>query len=108
MKFCDRCGSRMERTPEGFRCRKCGYIVHADAEKLPKNVTKVKHSNSVHVVDKPRDEYVKVSRKCPKCGNGKAYRWISRISGEHAGVRRERTVEHFRCTRCSYSWSESY
>ncbi len=107
MKFCDRCGSRMKRTHEGFRCRKCGHTIHDSSETLPKDVKRVVHSNLVYVVDKSQDKYVKVVRTCPRCGNSGAYRWFSTISGEHAGIRRERTIEHFKCTKCSHTWTET-
>jgi DNA-directed RNA polymerase subunit M/transcription elongation factor TFIIS len=64
-------------------------------------------SDAVYVIDGPQDNRIKVSRVCPNCGNGEALRLISSVSGEHAGVRQERTVDHFRCTKCSHSWGES-
>lgn len=66
-----------------------------------------KDSSAVFVVDKSDVDYAKVSRECPECGNDEAFHWVSTLSGEHAGIRRERTIEHFRCTRCSHSWSTS-
>lgn len=66
-----------------------------------------KETTNIHVISKPNVEHVKVSRTCPECGNRMAYRWFSTITGEHAGIRRERTVEHFRCTKCSHQWSKS-
>jgi DNA-directed RNA polymerase subunit M/transcription elongation factor TFIIS len=63
--------------------------------------------NALYVVDTPEDAVRKVARTCPECGNDEAYQWFSSVSGEHAGVRRERTVEHHRCTKCAHLWSES-
>jgi len=105
MKFCDRCGSYMNETKNGFVCRKCGNFVHANVQ--TKITRKTEQSGSIYVVDRSEDEYVKVSQVCPKCGNGEAFRWFSRVSGEHAGIRRERTVEHLKCTKCSHSWSKT-
>lgn len=107
MKFCDKCGSYMQRTKKGFLCPKCGYAVHANAETQSKNMDKRSHSNSVYVIGKSKDEYVKVSQTCPKCGNKEAFHWFTRISGEHAGIRRERTIERFKCTKCSQSWTKT-
>jgi len=107
MKFCDKCGSYMKETKNGFLCRKCGNVIRAKAKLQPENMKKVEPSSSISIVDRSEDEYVKVFQVCPKCGNNEAFRWISGVSGEHAGVRRERTIEHFKCTRCPHSWSKT-
>lgn len=104
MKFCDKCGSYMKQTKNGFLCRKCGNLVRATGQ--TKIIQKTEQSSSIYVVDSSEDKYVKISQKCPRCGNEDAFRWFSRVSGEHAGVRRERTIEHFKCTKCSHSWSK--
>jgi hypothetical protein len=31
---------------------------------------------------------------------------ISFISGEHAGVRQERSMERFTCAKCGHSWTK--
>jgi len=105
MKFCDKCGSYMKKTKNGFHCRKCGNLVHAKIQ--AKDMKTMDSSSSIHIVDRSENEYVKVSQICPKCGNNEAFRWFSGVSGEHAGIRRERTVEHFKCTKCSHSWSKT-
>ena len=104
MKFCDKCGSYMKQTKNGFLCRKCGNLVRVTGQ--TKIIQKTEQSSSIYVVDRSEDKYVKISQKCPRCGNEDAFRWFSRVSGEHAGVRRERTIEHFKCTKCSHSWSK--
>ena len=73
----------------------------------PKDMKKIERSSSIYIVNRSEDEYVKVSQVCPKCGNEEAFRWFSGVSGEHAGVRRERTIEHFKCAKCSHSWSKT-
>lgn len=107
MKFCDRCGSYMTETKNGYFCRKCGNVIPVKTEMQPKDVKKVERSSSIYIVNRSEDEYVKVSQACPKCGNGEAFRWFSEVSGEHAGVRRERMIEHFKCTKCSHSWTKT-
>jgi DNA-directed RNA polymerase subunit M/transcription elongation factor TFIIS len=72
-----------------------------------KIVKKMEHPSLVYVVDGAEDEYVKVSQRCPKCGNNEAFHWFSRASGEHAGIRRERTIEHFKCPKCSHLWTKT-
>jgi len=92
MKFCDKCGSYMKRTKKGFWCRKCGNLIPLDATMESKIVKKMEHPSPVYVVDDAEDKRVKVSQTCPKCGNNEAFHWFSRVSGEHAGIRRERTI----------------
>jgi len=96
----------MKRTAEGFICTKCGKSVPAESEKRMagsrKNVT-----DGIYVVDQSVNRRARISQVCPKCGNGEAFQWVSSISGEHAGIRRERTIEHFTCTKCSHSWNKA-
>ena len=107
MKFCEKCGSYMKETKNGFVCRKCGNMIPVKTGMRTEDMKKVERSSSIYIVDSSKGEFVKVSQVCPKCGNGEAFRRFSRVSGEHAGIRRERTVEHFKCTRCSHSWSKA-
>ena len=107
MKFCDKCGSYMKKTKKGFWCRTCNNLIPANETIESKNIKKIEPPSSVYVIDKSEDKYVKVSQTCPKCGNKEAFRWFSRVSGEHAGIRRERTIEHFKCTKCSHSWTKT-
>jgi DNA-directed RNA polymerase subunit M/transcription elongation factor TFIIS len=95
----------MKKTKNGFLCRKCGNLIHV---KIQTEITKiVERPSSIHIADSSENEYVKASQICPKCGNNEAFRWFSGVSGEHAGIRRERTIEHFKCTKCSHLWSKT-
>lgn len=107
LEFCSNCGTVLKEGREGLWCPKCRKLVRA---KLKVDVKTMEKDNvdSIYVVDESRNSVRRVSRTCPRCKNEEAYQWFSSISGEHAGVRRERTVEHFRCTSCAHSWSESY
>ncbi len=110
MEFCSKCGSVMKEDRDSLLCPKCGNVVQVPAGTHSKSV-KIEHIDSVYVVsakENQQSEQVKVLQVCPKCGNGEAYRWYSGVSGEHAGIRREVTVEHFKCAKCSYTWSRSY
>jgi DNA-directed RNA polymerase subunit M/transcription elongation factor TFIIS len=106
MRFCDKCGSRMAREKKGFVCPKCGNLVSDSRSARLERVKGIERSEVVYVVNSRADGYVRVSQSCPECGNGEAFHWFSRVSGEHAGVGTDRTVEHFRCTRCAHSWSK--
>lgn len=106
MRFCDNCGTYLKERKDGLWCPRCKRLIPLKLAVKPRKVEK-KGSAAVYVVNRFEDGYVKVSRTCPKCGNGEAYRWFSVVSGEHAGIRRERTVEHFKCTSCSHSWTKT-
>lgn len=106
MKFCEKCGTYMQETKDGFVCRKCGNLVQASTANGT-IATKKERPRAIYIVDSLEDESMTVSQVCPECGNGEASRWVSSVSGEHAGIRRERTIEHFRCTSCSHSWSRT-
>lgn len=108
MKFCDKCGSYMKKTRNGFVCRKCGNLTCANTGMHKIGIKKMEHSGLIHVVDATsKDEHLKVAEVCPKCGSKEAFQRFSRVSGEHAGIRRERTIEHLKCTKCSHSWSKT-
>jgi DNA-directed RNA polymerase subunit M/transcription elongation factor TFIIS len=89
-----------------LQCPKCRNVIHA---KPAVQAAKEKRSQSdfIYISENPRDSTVRIKRECPECGNREAFHWVSGISGEHAGIGRERTVDHFRCTKCAYTWAES-
>jgi predicted RNA-binding Zn-ribbon protein involved in translation (DUF1610 family) len=92
-------------TSGGFSCPKCGIEVYDDAIQVRR--IERRYSSSVEVVDRSKAEYVKVSATCPQCGNAEAFRNVSVVAGEHAGIRQERSVERLRCTKCQHSWSRT-
>jgi DNA-directed RNA polymerase subunit M/transcription elongation factor TFIIS len=105
MRFCKDCGSYLSRTPKGLWCPKCKKHIPSKPTVKTRNVKK--NSQAIYVVGKPKHDYARSSQVCPKCGNEETFHWYSTISGEHAGIRRERTIEHFKCAKCSHSWSKS-
>jgi len=107
MRFCDECGSRMKTTKRGYLCSKCGILVPARTGLIEVKRADLAESEPIYVVEGEGREATKVSRICPRCGNDQAFHRFASISGEHAGVRQERTVEHFRCTTCLHSWAET-
>lgn len=104
MKFCEKCGSYMRKTTKGFSCVQCG-------SEIQERIIEVKHMGNrypspVDVIGQSEVGYVKVTQRCPRCGNLEAFRRVSVVSGEHAGIRQERSIEHLRCTKCSHSWTK--
>lgn len=104
MKFCERCGSYMHRVPGGFSCLRCGNENHDEVIEV---LSVQRRDSSVEVVDESEVELVKVKEICPQCGNREAFRVVFVVSGEHAGVRQERSIERFKCTKCLHRWSRS-
>lgn len=105
MKFCEECGSYMHRVPGGFSCPKCGNEAHDQVIQV-RRIDR-RDSSPVDVVDNSEAEYVKVRETCPQCGNSEAFRTVSVVSGEHAGIRQERSIERLKCTKCQHSWSRT-
>ena len=106
MDFCSECGSLMRHTAEGLVCPKCGKAIPQEASDTNR-ITKKETEETLFVIEDPKDKYMKINRLCPNCGNGEAFHWSTTSVGEHAGVRQERTIEHFRCTKCMRTWVES-
>ena len=106
MEFCEKCGSRMTITKEGLLCPKCQNMVRAKSELQLEKRKQEKGSDGIYVSAGSAESYSKISRVCPQCGNKVVFHWFSDVLGEHAGVRQERTVEHFRCNKCAFSWTE--
>ena len=104
MRFCEKCGAYMRATKEGFQCTKCGNKVLAETVEV--KTIEQREVSPIEVVDDSKVERAKVSETCPKCGNPEALRTISFISGEHAGVRQERSMERFTCAKCGHSWTK--
>jgi len=107
MKFCDLCESRMRLSKDHYVCLNCGHRVPAPRESLEERPTAHSDARPVTVVDAVSEDLPTISRLCPKCGHQQAYRRVSTLTGEHAGVKQERTVEHFRCTLCQHIWAET-
>jgi len=107
VRFCERCGSRMKRVKKGIICLKCDNIVHAEIGFTEVTNITLAEPNPIYVVEDLREQAPRVSRMCPRCGYDQAFHWFSSVSGEHAGVKQERTLEHLRCTRCQHSWAET-
>lgn len=105
MKFCEKCGSYMLKSPGRYSCPKCGNEAHDQVIE----VRHIEHTDAapVDVIEESETEYVKVKERCPRCGNLEAFRRISAVAGEHAGIRQERSIERLRCTKCQHSWSRT-
>ncbi len=103
MKFCEKCSSYMKKTKDGYTCSKCGFQLRAEIV----DVVKIEASDKPTIIlDPSKQEYSRVTEICPKCGNTEAFRSLNFTSGEHAGVRQERTIERFACTSCGHSWTK--
>jgi DNA-directed RNA polymerase subunit M/transcription elongation factor TFIIS len=103
MKFCEKCGGYMKMTKDGYVCSRCKYQVKAEIV----DVVKIKSTGKpTDILDTSKLGYLKVAETCPRCGNNEAFHSLGFVSGEHAGVRQERAMERFSCTKCGYSWSK--
>jgi len=105
MEFCIECGSRLIIIEKGLECPKCRKIISMAPERRLRRESAKGNSGDIYISGEDKDEYPRVSCKCPQCGNLEAFRWLLGVSGEHAGIRRERTIEHLKCTKCAFSWT---
>jgi len=94
----------MQAIKGGLQCTKCGNTVLA--ENVEVKTLEQEDIAPIEVVDESKVERAKVIETCPKCGNSEAVRMISFVSGEHAGVRQERSMERFTCSKCGHSWTK--
>jgi DNA-directed RNA polymerase subunit M/transcription elongation factor TFIIS len=94
----------MTRTRDGYTCSKCGNKAPAEIVEVTRITPRA--DKPTDVLDPTKLEYLKVSETCPKCGNTEAFHSLGFVSGEHAGVRQERAMERFTCTKCGHSWSK--
>ncbi len=97
----------MRLSKDHYVCLKCGHTVPAARESVEENPVTDSDVHPVTVVDAVGEDLPTISRLCPKCGHQQAYRRVSTFAGEHAGVKQERTIEHFRCTFCQHTWVET-
>ena len=105
MKFCEKCGSYMKAVKGGFKCTKCGFTTATEAVEV--KTIEPREAPPIEVITATESEQAKVNETCPSCGNPEAVRSISFVSGEHAGVRQERSMERFTCTKCGHSWTQA-
>jgi DNA-directed RNA polymerase subunit M/transcription elongation factor TFIIS len=101
LKFCEKCGLIMIPGTKGYQCNECGYI--DEIKNISYKVRNKSKPEPVYFVKEER-EAITVNRKCSSCGNNEAYRYTSITMGEHAGVKSERSLERYRCTKCGNTW----
>ena len=103
MLFCPKCDSILKKTAKGVVCSKCEYIVRKKIAPLKKQK---KGATAIFVIENSSQNSMIGSYTCPKCGHEKAIHWFARLSGDHAGVSVDRTVEHFECVSCLHRWNK--
>jgi DNA-directed RNA polymerase subunit M/transcription elongation factor TFIIS len=97
----------MRLSKDQYVCLNCGHTVPAPREIIEERSVAIPDARPVTVVDAVSEDLPMISRLCPKCGHQQAYRRVSTLAGEHAGVKQERTIEHFRCALCQHTWAET-
>lgn len=104
LRFCADCGSIMVNDHEGLACPRCGKRLNfSGVFERGKNEGTEKIAGLI--VEKA--DGLKANRLCPNCGYNEAYRMRSASFGEHAGVKHERSIEIYRCSKCAYVWTEN-
>jgi DNA-directed RNA polymerase subunit M/transcription elongation factor TFIIS len=102
--FCDRCGTFLKRTSKGMTCPRCGYVDEVSVIEVKR--ARNPAERSVYVVKEVVDAPV-ANQTCPSCGHNEAYRAVVSTQGEHAGVKQDRALERYTCTKCHHSWTRN-
>ena len=102
MKFCDKCGTYMKKTYDGFICPRCGHNIETDSfdVKRPEKTA----PEPIYILDSKKSQDRTVTQSCPNCNSNEAYRTILTTQGEHAGVKQDRTIERYTCVKCHNTW----
>ena len=104
MQFCPLCNSYMKPTKDGLLCRKCDHLIQITI--APKLNNKSTNTKIVFIESDFNNLNSKERVLCPNCGNDEAFYSVHGVSGEHAGVKTERIIKHFKCVKCSNLWSQ--
>ncbi|MBD3171818.1 hypothetical protein GF326_05045 [Candidatus Bathyarchaeota archaeon] len=105
MEFCEKCNSLMKITPDGLVCPKCGFSKLNDMDIISISRPDEAEPEPIYSGGKKEDS-LKVQRTCPKCGHPEAYQTITVSIGEHAGVKNDRSIRRYKCTKCFHVWIE--
>lgn len=101
--FCPKCGSLLIPKKDGNKkvlACSCGYATAAiEQTKIKEEVEK--EEAEMDVVDKDHEHLPVMEADCEKCGNGKAYYWLSQT---RAGDEPE--TKFLRCTKCRHTWRD--
>ena len=101
MKFCEKCGTFMKLNSVGYVCSKCGIVEHIDQIKVKRE--EKKNLETVFIIDEKEKNNFKVNYLCPHCGYKEAYKVVLTTQGEHAGVKQDRYLVKYTCTKCGYT-----
>jgi len=94
--FCDKCGSILVPSTDGFACPKCG-VKGADVE-LGEDSTGGKE---VHMVKEVDDNLPVIEVECPKCEHGKAHYFIYQTRSAD-----ESPTTFYTCCKCGHKWRD--
>jgi len=97
--FCEKCGSLLVPSGQGFKCSKCGKRASSSTVKLSEGKTlSIKDIGGVNV---EVETMPKIKASCPKCSHNEAYYRLVQTRGAD-----ESPTTFFTCTKCSHKWRE--
>jgi len=107
MEFCPKDGTLMMPSKGGKTsvCPKCGS--RAKAEKSDVVMKETIAHEKIKVKRRPKEieeTEATVAAECPKCGNDKAFWWVTQTGSGLAGMEDIPDTEFFRCAKCRYTW----
>lgn len=104
MKTCEKCGGLLVPKKEGgettFHCRSCGEDYKEAGDDL-KIVNENKEEKKINIESEEDVNLPETEKKCPECGHGKAYRWLTQTRSSD-----EAETRFFKCKKCGHTWRE--
>ena len=89
-------------TPDGMRCRKCGFTKKREEGSGTFVSREERRGDDIAILEGSESAGLPTTiAKCPECGNRTAYWWLRQLRAAD-----ESEVRFFRCTECGATWRE--
>jgi DNA-directed RNA polymerase subunit M/transcription elongation factor TFIIS len=95
----------MNLTLDGYVCPKCGYKIQYNLDVIKIRRPEEEIPEPIYIGGGKEDSLI-VQRSCPECSNPEAYQSITVTIGEHSGVKTDRSIIRYKCTKCFHVWKD--
>ncbi|MBT8507462.1 DNA-directed RNA polymerase subunit M [Methanomicrobiaceae archaeon CYW5] len=103
MMFCPECKGMLVPVGGKLKCRKCGYIEEATADKSVLKRTEKRDEKEIVIIEDAEQMATlpTIAVRCPECGHDIAEWWLRQLRSAD-----ESEVRFFRCVKCRHTWRE--
>ncbi len=104
MKFCEKCKSLMVPKKKGTKTVMVCTSCNATDEKVEHATIRetVADKKKMDIIDEDAEQHLPLTdEKCPKCGHGKAYYWMTQTRAAD-----ESPTKFLRCQECRHTWRD--